>query len=382
MVKFYIQNESAFNFKQKTVSHPMSNMGIPTRPGSGSQSGPAPHWRDGMRKLINKPEQFVEEVMEGILLAYGDRVHCLDAEKRVLVRANPAPKGKVGIVTAGGSGHLPVFLGYVGEGLLDGCTVGNVFASPSANKMAETIKACDFGSGVLCLFGNYGGDRMNLELACETVEFEDVKTRKILVKDDVASSPKESADKRRGVAGMVYAFKIAGAAAMAMKSLDEVADLTRKALDNTRSMGVALSACIVPEVGKATFHIEENQIEVGMGIHGEPGIEVRPIMTADEVAQTLLDKLMADMPLSRGDEVSVMVNGLGATPLEEMLIVYRKVALLLREKGISIYMPHIGEFATSMEMAGLSLTIMRLDAELKELLRAPASTPFYTNYNK
>ncbi|GHU29280.1 dihydroxyacetone kinase [Betaproteobacteria bacterium] len=335
-----------------------------------------------MKKIINEPGRFVEEFMEGILLAYGDRVQCLDPEKRVLVRKQTAPKGKVGIVTAGGSGHLPVFLGYVGEGLLDGCTVGNVFASPSANKMADTIKACDFGSGVLCLFGNYGGDRMNLELACETVEFEGIKTRKVLVKDDVASSPKESADKRRGVAGLVYAYKIAGAAAAAMKSLDAVADLTQKALDNTRSMGVALSACIVPEVGKATFHVGENQIEVGMGIHGEPGIEVHEMMSADQVAQTLLDKIVADMPLAKGDEVSVMINGLGATPLEELLIVYRKVALLLQDKGISIYMPHIGEFATSMEMAGLSLTVLKLDAELKELLRAPASTPFYTNHNK
>lgn len=335
-----------------------------------------------MKKVINKPEQFVEEVMEGILLAYGDRVKCIDPEKRVLVRAQPAKKGKVGIVTAGGSGHLPVFLGYVGQGMLDGCTVGNVFASPSADKMAETIKACDFGSGVLCLFGNYGGDRMNLELACETVEFEDVATRKVLVKDDVASSPKESADKRRGVAGMVYAFKIAGAAADAMKSLDEVASLAQKALDNMRSMGVALSACIVPEVDKATFSIAPDEIEVGMGIHGEPGIQTRKMMTADEVAKTLLDAIIADMPLAKGDEVSVMVNGLGATPLEELLLVYRKVALLLQEKGVSIYMPHIGEFATSMEMAGLSLTVMKLDAELRTLLREPAATPFYTNHNK
>ncbi|GHU04672.1 dihydroxyacetone kinase [Betaproteobacteria bacterium] len=335
-----------------------------------------------MKKIINEPGRFVEEFMEGILLAYGDRVQCLDPEKRVLVRRKTAPRGKVGIVTAGGSGHLPVFLGYVGEGLLDGCTVGNVFASPSANKMADTIKACDFGSGVLCLFGNYGGDRMNLDLACESVEFEGIKTRKVLVKDDVASSPKETSDKRRGVAGLVYAYKIAGAAAATMKSLDAVADLTQKALDNTRSMGVALSACIVPEVGKATFHVEENQIEVGMGIHGEPGIEVREMMTADQVAQTLLDKIVADMPLAKGDEVSVMINGLGATPLEELLIVYRKVALLLQDRGILIYMPHIGEFATSMEMAGLSLTILKLDMELKELLRAPASTPFYTNHNK
>ena len=338
-----------------------------------------------MKKVINKPEAFVEEVMEGILLAYGDRVKFLDEEKRILVRAKPARKGKVGIVTAGGSGHLPVFLGYVGEGLLDGCTVGNVFASPSARKMAETIKACDSGSGVLCLFGNYGGDRMNLEAACEMVEFDDIQTRKVFVADDVASSPRESADKRRGVAGLVFAYKIAGAAAEAMMDLDEVTAITRKALANTRSMGVALSACIVPEAGKATFHIGEEEIEVGMGIHGEPGIERRKMMTADEVGETLLERILADMtdyPLASGDEVAVMVNGLGATPLEELLIVYRRVALLLREMGVTVFMPHIGEFATSMEMAGLSLTMMKLDPQLKKLLREPASTPFYTNHNK
>jgi dihydroxyacetone kinase-like protein len=335
-----------------------------------------------MKKVINKPEAFVEEVMEGILLAYGDRVKFLDKEKRVLVRAKPARTGKVGIVTAGGSGHLPVFLGYVGEGMLDGCTVGNVFASPSAQKMADTIKACDSGNGVLCLFGNYGGDRMNLEMACEMLEFDDIKTRKVFAADDVASSPKETADKRRGVAGIVYAYKIAGAAAEAMMSLDEVTALAEKALNNTRSMGVALSACIVPEAGKATFRIEEDEIEVGMGIHGEPGIERRKMMTADEVGKTLLDRIFAEIPLGKGDEVTVMVNGLGATPLEELLIVYRRAALLLQEKGVSIYMPHIGEFATSMEMAGLSLTLMKLDSQLKTLLREPASTPFYTNHNK
>jgi dihydroxyacetone kinase-like protein len=335
-----------------------------------------------MKKVINKPENFVEEVMDGILSAYGDRVKCLDKEKRVLVRAKPPKKGKVGIVTAGGSGHLPVFLGYVGDGMLDGCAVGNVFASPSAQKMADTIKACDSGSGVLCLFGNYGGDKLNLEMACEMVEFDDVKTRKLFVADDVASSPKENAEKRRGVAGLVYAFKIAGAAAEAMSNLDEVTEITSKALANTRSMGVALSACIVPEAGKATFSIEEDEMEVGMGIHGEPGIERRKMMTADEVGETLLERILTDMPVETGSEVSVMLNGLGATPLEELLIVYRRVALLLKEKSISICMPHIGEFATSMEMAGFSVTLMKLDAQLKKLLREPASTPFYTNYNK
>ena len=287
-----------------------------------------------MRKIINKPENFVDETMEGIIFAYGDKVKLLNEDKRILVTNMPVKEGKVGIVTAGGSGHLPVFLGYVGQGMLDGCAVGNVFASPSSQKMADMIKACDYGSGVLCLYGNYGGDNMNFDMACEMVEFDGVETRTIRVKDDVASSPKETADKRRGVAGMVYAFKIAGAAAEKMMSLDEVCKITQKALDNTRTMGVALSPCVVPEVGKPTFSINDDEIEIGMGIHGEPGIEVRKMMTADEIAETILDRILSDMPVEKGEEVSIIVNGLGATPLEELLIVYRKLHLLLAEREL------------------------------------------------
>ena len=335
-----------------------------------------------MKKLINKPEDFVKETMEGIVAAYGDKVKLLNGDERILVTNYPVKDGKVGIVTAGGSGHLPVFLGYVGDGMLDGCAVGNVFASPSASKMADMIKACDHGSGVLCLYGNYGGDNMNFDMACEMVEMDDVETKSVRVKDDVASSPKETKEKRRGVAGMVYAFKVAGAAAARMKSLDEVAAVAEKALENIRSMGVALSPCIVPQVGEPTFSIEEDEIEIGMGIHGEKGIEVRKMMTADEVAEVLTERILEDMPLENGDEVSVMVNGLGGTPLEEQFIVYRRIHQILTDKGVKIFMPHIGEYATSMEMAGLSLTVFKLDAELKELLADPAKTPFYTNLNK
>ena len=335
-----------------------------------------------MRKIINSAKDFVDETMEGIILAYGDKVKLLGGDKRILLSNYPVKDKKVGIVTAGGSGHLPVFLGYVGQGMLDGCAVGNVFASPSSQKMADLIKACDRGSGVLCLYGNYGGDKLNFDMACETVEFDDVVTKTVLVADDVASSPKETAAKRRGVAGMVYAFKIAGAAAVEMKSLDEVASLAKKALDNIRTMGVALSPCIVPEVGIPTFSIGADEIEIGMGIHGEPGIELCKMMAADEIAESVLNRILKDMPILEGSEVSVMINGLGATPMEELLIVYRKVHMLLAEKGIKVFMPHIGEFATSMEMAGLSITVFRLDEELKALLQAPAKTPFYTNYNK
>ncbi len=334
-----------------------------------------------MKKIMNSADEFVRDTMEGIIAAYGNQVSLLDGDFRVLV-ANSRKPGKVGLVTAGGSGHLPLFLGYVGSGMLDGCAVGEVFASPSAEKMTEMIRACDSGAGVVCLYGNYNGDRFNFGMACEEVEFDDIQTRQIIGRDDVASSPKDRAEKRRGVAGLIYGFKVAGAAAEKMLGLEEVAGVAQRALDNVRTMGVALSPCIVPRVGKPTFTIEDGQIELGMGIHGEAGIEVRPMMTADEVARVIVDTITADMPLAPGDEVSVMVNGLGATPLEEQLIVYRAVHALLSELGVSVVMPHVGEFATSMEMAGLSVSIFKLDAELKEYLLAPASTPFYTNANK
>jgi dihydroxyacetone kinase-like protein len=335
-----------------------------------------------MKKVMNQPDRFVEEVIEGILLAYGDRLRTLGGDHRVILRNPPAREGKVGIVTGGGSGHLPVFLGYVGEGMLDGCAVGNVFASPSSQRMAEMITACDRGAGVLCLYGNYGGDNLNFDMACETVGFEDIQTATVRVCDDVDSAPKGSEGRRRGVAGMVFAFKCAGAAAERGDKLEQVAAVAAKAVANTRTMGFALSPCIVPQVGKPTFSIKEEEIEIGMGIHGEPGIEVKPMLTADAVAALALDKILTDMSLAKGDEVAVMVNGLGATPLEELLIVYRAVHQMLAAKGVAVFMPHVGEFATSMEMAGLSVTVLKLDAELKALLRAPGSTPFYTSANK
>lgn len=335
-----------------------------------------------MKKVINQPADFVDETMEGIVAAYGDRVHFLDGDRRVLVSGYPSKKGKVGIVTAGGSGHLPLFLGYVGAGMVDACAVGNVFASPAYTKMASAIRAVDSGAGVLCLYGNYGGDKMNFQQAIEDCEFDDIRCRSVLACDDVASSPRETAEKRRGVAGILYAYKCAGAAADQMRSLDEVAAVAEKAVANTRTMGVALTPCIVPEAGRPTFAIADDEIEIGMGIHGEKGITVEKMMTADRISEILMEKLLADLPLKAGDEVSVLVNGLGGTPAEELFIVYRRVAQILGERGVKIFMPHVGEFATSMEMAGLSVTLFKLDGELKELLRAPASTPFYTNANK
>lgn len=335
-----------------------------------------------MKKIMNQAEHFVDETLEGIALAHPDRIKLSGKSNRIVLNACQTRAGKVGVVTAGGSGHLPMFLGYVGGGMLDGCAVGNVFASPAASVMAEMINQCDKGSGVLCLYGNYNGDKLNFSMACEEVEFDDVKTRSVIAMDDIASSPKENALRRRGVAGLIYAYKIAGAAADAGLDLDGVADAAQMALDNIRTMGVALSPCIVPEVGKATFSIAEDEIEIGMGIHGEQGIEVRKMMSADEIASLIVNTLDAELEMKKGDEVSVMINGLGATPLEEQYIIFRKVSQILAQKGVTIYMPHIGEFATSMEMAGLSITIMKLNTEMKKYLEAPAATPFYTNSNK
>ena len=259
--------------------------------------------------------------------------------------------------------------------MLDGCSVGNVFASPAYYKIADMIRACDRGAGVLCLYGNYGGDKMNFNQAIEDVDFDDIKCTSVLVTDDVASAPNAEKNKRRGVAGMVFAYKVAGAAAKRMMNLEEVTAVAQKAVDNTRTMGVALTPCIVPEVGKATFSVNEDEIEIGMGIHGEKGIEVRKMMTANEVADVVMEKVLPDLPIEAGEEIAVMLNGLGGTPLEELFVVYNRISQILNEKGIKAYMPHIGEFATSMEMAGLSVSIMKLDEQLKELMADPADTP-------
>lgn len=332
-----------------------------------------------MKKLINQPEDFVDDTLEGIYAAYGDQLQPWKDDKRIVLSCGRVPDGKVGVVTAGGSGHLPLFLGYVGKGMLDGCTVGNVFASPPASRMAEMIRACDRGRGVLCLFGNYGGDRLNFQMACSMVKAQyGTQTGILRVNDDTASAPADRKDKRRGVAGLIYAYKIAGAASWKGADLDETIRVAQHALSNIRSMGVALTPCIVPDVGKPTFSIGQDEMEIGMGIHGEPGIRTSKLRTADETAELILNQLLKEIQLNPGDEVSVMVNGLGGTPLEEQLIVYRRIHQLLGEKEVRIVLPHIGEYATSMEMAGVSVTLMKLDETLKELLRYPARTPFYS----
>jgi len=330
-----------------------------------------------MKKILNDAFRYVDEMLDGLCTAHPRYYQQRGPHGRVIARAGGAVSGKVGLVTGGGSGHLPVFTGYVGQGLLDACAIGDVFASPSADQMADAIQAADGGAGVLLIYGNYGGDVMNFDMAAEMVDMEGIATQTVLVADDVASAPPSEREKRRGVAGMVYGFKLAGARAEARADLPAVAATARKALEATRSIGVALTPCTVPQAGKPTFQLGEDEMEIGMGIHGEPGIQRGRLQTADEIASTMVDALLADLPLASGDRVSVMCNSLGATPPEELYIVYRYVAGRLRELGVEIVMPLVGRYATSMEMTGLSLTFCQLDEELEQLLQAPCDCPFW-----
>ncbi len=331
-----------------------------------------------MKKILNNPVDYVDEMLAGFTAAHPAHYRLAGDTGRVVARAAPGKAGKVGIVTGGGSGHLPVFTGYVGVGLLDACAIGDVFSSPSAEQMADAIRVAHQGAGVLRLYGNYGGDIMNFDMAGDLVEFDDIRCTTVILADDVASAPPSEAAKRRGVAGMVYAFKIAGAAAEAGLDLDDVTRVAQKAADACRSVGAALSPCTVPQAGKPTFTIADDEMEMGMGIHGEPGVWRGKLRPADAIAGEMMDRLLADMPVAPGDHVSIMVNSLGATPPEELYILYRIVKARLDAAGAVTVMPLVGRYATSMEMTGVSFTLIKLDAELKGYLTAPCDCAFWT----
>lgn len=330
-----------------------------------------------MKKILNDPNDYVLDMLDGLLKAHPTQLAYAGDDRHCIVRADAPVAGKVALATGGGSGHLPVFLGYVGQGLLDGCAVGDVFASPSAEQMLEVTKRIHGGKGVVYIYGNYGGDVMNFDMATEMADMEDIEVRTVLVRDDVASAPASDADRRRGVAGMVFAFKVAGARADLGGSLDEVEEIAQRALDNIRSMGVALSPCTVPAAGRPTFTIGDGEMELGMGIHGEPGVERGPLLTADVIATRMTTTILEDLGVQAGERVAVMVNGLGATPPEELYILYRTIHDLLETRGVAIHRAYVGEYATSMEMAGASLTLFRLDDELATLLDHPARSPFF-----
>lgn len=330
---------------------------------------------DKIKKLINDPKAYVEEMLDGLCLAHPELVR-IGEERRTIARATSVRQGKVGIVSGGGSGHLPLFTGYVGEGLIDTCAIGNVFEGPTISSCQDAITRANGGAGVLCLFGNYGGDRMNFEMACEFAAMDGIETRMVLGTDDVASARPEESHKRRGVAGLIYAYKTAGAEAEAGGDLDAVAAVAQRTVDRTRTIGVALSSCQIPGAERPNFDIAGDEIEMGMGIHGEPGIWRHRLKPADELVDEMLDLLLAEAPAD-ARKVSILVNSLGATPYEELYILYRRAAEILAGRGLEIVMPVVGPYVTSMEMGGASISLLYLDEELEALLRAPAACPFW-----
>ncbi len=323
-----------------------------------------------MKKFINSPQNLIEEMLEGFVAANSNKVRRLETE-RVLVRKDAPIKGKVGIVTGGGSGHKPAFIGYIGKGLVDAVAVGDIFAAPPVQRAYEAIKAANGGKGVLLCIGNYSGDIMNFGMAKELAEAEGIPVETVVVNDDVASSPKERMDNRRGVAGEVILWKIAGALAEEGADLQKLKEVGERAVFNTRSMGVAHTPCVLPTTGKPSFEIGEDEMEIGVGHHGEPGIQRTKMMTADEVSELLTLKVIEDLPFKSGDEVVVMINGLGSTSLLEMYICFRKVNQILADHNIKVHRTYVGEFFTSLEMGGFSVTLTKLDEELKRLIDAP-----------
>ena len=331
-----------------------------------------------MKKIINNPSDFVEESIQGLVISHPDVYSFATDNERVIKRTVKA-KNKVGIVSGGGSGHLPVFTGYVGKGMLDACAVGSVFASPSVDQIASAIRNGDNGNGVLCVLGNYGGDVMNFEMACEIVKDEGIETKTIIVSDDIASASSEEKLKRRGIAGLIFAFKIAGATAENGASLEEVFNLTSNANSNLRTIGVAVSSCILPEVGKPTFILDNDEIEIGMGIHGEPGIKREKLKKADILVDDLCEIIFKDFELLSKDKVSIMINSLGATPLEELYIVSKRVNEIFSKLEIDIVKSYVGRYATSLEMAGMSITVLKLNDDLSKALLDHSECPFWIN---
>jgi dihydroxyacetone kinase-like protein len=327
-----------------------------------------------MKKCMNNADDFVDESLNGICAAYGDFYAKGNNDPRAII--HPVNKDRVRIVTGGGYGHLPVFLGYVGDGLADGVAVGSTFTSPSSESILNATRALSPRKGVLYLFGNYTGDTMNFEIALETMESEGVQVLIRKVSDDIASAPRESYAERRGIAGIMYAYKIAGAMADTGASLEQVAAVCDKVNANTATFGVAFSSCILPGMDAPVFELPDGDMEIGMGIHGEPGVRRGKMLPARALAEELSKALFEDLRIRRGDRVTVLVNGLGATSREELFVLFGDLNSITQRQGVRNVKTYVGEYACSLEMAGLSVTILKLDDELERLLLAPAYTPF------
>ncbi|WP_101908306.1 dihydroxyacetone kinase subunit DhaK [Marasmitruncus massiliensis] len=327
-----------------------------------------------MKKIINHPNSVVSELLAGMVKAHPSLQY---AEGLEVISRRQKTLGKVGVVAGGGSGHEPAHAGYVGRGMLDAAVAGNVFSSPSPDRIIKGIEEANGGAGVLLIIKNYSGDIMNFGMAKDLAEMDDIPVESVVVKDDVAVPDSTYSTGRRGIAGTVFVHKIAGAKAQAGGTLQEVKAAAEKAIANIRSMGMAMSPCTLPAVGKPGFQLGENEVEIGMGIHGEPGVERTGIKTAAETAQILLDRILQDYDFS-GSEVALLVNGLGATPLMELYILNNEIEKILTAKGISIHKTFVGNYMTALEMSGCSVTLMKLDDELKQLLDAPCDTPALT----
>jgi len=320
-----------------------------------------------VKRIINDPNLVVEDMLKGFLKAHSDIVESTSNPKVIKAVGSPK-KGKVGIVTGGGSGHKPAFIGYVGKNLIDSVAVGEIFSSPTAMAFYDAFKVANGGKGVACLYGNYAGDNMNVKMAVDMADDDDIEVKTVVANDDVASAPKSEREKRRGVAGEVLMWKVGGAKASEGGTLDEVIEVAQKAIDNTRSVGIGLTSCTIPAVGHPNFSIPEGKMEVGIGHHGEPGLRVEDLKSADDMAKMAVDLVIPDLPFKKGDKVIVLVSGLGSTPVMELYIFYNKVAALIEGKGIKIHNQYVGNYFTSLDMMGVTLTIMKLDEELEHLM--------------
>ncbi|NDL62176.1 dihydroxyacetone kinase subunit DhaK [Acerihabitans arboris] len=324
-----------------------------------------------MNRIINDPDHVVEDAILGYVAAHPEFYTATDNAR--VVKYPPAPlKGKVGIVSGGGSGHEPAFLGYVGKNMLDAVAIGEIFSSPTAGAFLAAFKAADSGAGVACLYGNYAGDNMNVKMAMKKAGSAGIAVKTVVANDDVASAPAGEIEKRRGVAGEILMWKIGAAAAALGYDLDGVIGAAQKAIDNCRSIGIGLSSCTIPAVGKPNFHIADGMMEIGIGHHGEPGVEVSPVQSAAVMAETMLSYVLGDMPLDKGQEVVLLISGLGATPVMELYIYYAEIEKRLGAKGVVTHRRYIGNYFTSLDMMGVTLTIMKLDDELKKLVDVPA----------
>ncbi|MCQ0986676.1 bifunctional sugar-binding transcriptional regulator/dihydroxyacetone kinase subunit DhaK [Jiella marina] len=329
------------------------------------------------KKLINDATNIIEEMLDGMIAAHPKHLRQLEGSPRSIVAVDGPREGKVGIVVGGGSGHEPTFVGYVGKGLADACAIGNVFASPPPDPILECTKAVDGGAGVLYLYGNYAGDVMNFDMAAEMAAMENIEVRTVLSTDDVASAPLDQKEKRRGVAGNFFIFKVTGAAADKMWSMDECERIAKKANSRTFTVGVALAPCSLPQTLRHNFELGPTEMEIGMGIHGEPGVTREPLRTADEVTDDILERIFAEMDAPEGSKVAVLVNSLGSTPLMELYVINRRVAERLERKGISVHATWVGTYCSSLEMAGMSITLIHLDDELTELLDHPCDCAMF-----